>query len=66
MKYKVTLSTVASITVTVDVEDDDDEAAIDKAYEVAREFSDQYLAGPNWTVGVNDEWQYEDPTVEPA
>lgn len=67
MPHKVTLATVVSIIVTVPDAADED-AAIDLAYQAAREFGDQWHSGKHgtaeWTVGVNNEWQYEDPTVE--
>ena len=62
MKYKVTLSTVASITVEIDAETED--VAVDEAYERAHEFAGLYHSGRDWRVDINDEWQYQDPTVE--
>ena len=62
MKYKVTLSTVASITVEIDAETED--VAVDEAYERAHEFDGLYHSGRYWRVDINDEWQYQDPTVE--
>ncbi len=61
-KFQITLSTVASITVTVNADDEDD--ALEAAYEAARQFSDEYHAGPNWSVAVNEAWQYEEPEVK--
>jgi hypothetical protein len=60
MQYKVILSTVASITVDAKTEDD----AIDKAYERAHQFGDQDHSGHGYSVDINNEWQYEEPTVE--
>lgn len=66
MKYKVTLSTVVSCIVEVDADDED--AAFDAAFEAARDFSGQHHAGRHaagsWVADFNDEWQYEDPTIE--
>lgn len=62
MNYKVTLTTVASITVTVDADNED--AALDVAHERGDEFAAQYHAGHDWTVDINTEWQLHEPTVE--
>ncbi len=61
-RYKVTLTTVAEITVEVDATDDDH--AIDQAVGTAKEFGDQYHAGPGWVVDVNNEWQQGETQVE--
>ena len=60
MKFKVTLSTIADITIDVDAEDE--ESAIDAAYDVARGVTGQI--GHNWTVGYNQEWQYAEPVAK--
>ncbi len=62
MKYKVTLNTVASITVTVEADDED--GAFDEALERAREFSGSAHQGHDWIAGLNDEWQYGEPEIE--
>lgn len=62
MKYRVTLATVASITVYVEADHED--AAHDKALTIAKEFSDEGRGGRNYSVDINDEWQYGDPTIE--
>jgi hypothetical protein len=62
MKYQITLSTVASVTVTVDANDED--AALDQAHDAALEFSGQYHSGHNWVGELNDEWQYEEPEIK--
>jgi hypothetical protein len=64
VKYKVSLSTIVSIIVEVDAETEDE--AVDEAYERAHKFAGQDHAGHNWVVDINDEWQYQDPTVETA
>lgn len=61
-KFKVTLATVVSLTATVEADNED--AATDEALKAAREFSGQWHTGHNWTADINEEWQYEDPTVE--
>jgi len=61
MKYEITLTTVASITVTVEADDED--VALDQAYDTAKEFSSQYHAGHNWTADLNEEWQLHEAEV---
>ncbi len=61
-RFKVTLTTVAEITVEVDATDEDH--AIDQAVDAAKEFGDQHHAGPGWVVDVNNEWQQDETRVE--
>lgn len=61
MKYKITLSTIASVTATVEAEDED--IALEKAVKSAREFSGQLHEGADWTADFNEEWQYGDPEI---
>lgn len=60
-KYKITLTTVASVTVTVNADDED--SALDQAHDAAREFSGQWHAGHNWVADLNEEWQLNEPEV---
>jgi hypothetical protein len=62
-KYKVTLTTVASITVEVDAADEDE--ALDAAYDAGREFANQYHSGRNWVVDINDAWDLRDAEIKP-
>ena len=64
MKYDVTLATVASLTVTVEA--GDEEAAIDAAYDRAREVSAAWLPFSDASLDLNEEWQLQEPTVKPA
>lgn len=61
MPYKITLTTVASITVTVQTDDED--RAVDVAYERGREFAGYWHSGPDWTADINDEWQLREPEI---
>ncbi len=61
-KFQIVLATVASIN--VEVEADDEDAAVERAYDAALEFSDRVHSGQNWSADVNETWQLEDPTVK--
>lgn len=61
MKYKVILTTVASISVTVTADNED--AALDAAHEAADQFANQYHAGTNWSVDVNGAWDLKDSEI---
>ncbi len=61
MKFKVILTTVADLSMEVDAADE--EAALDVAYERAREFADQAHGGHDYTVSVNDAWDLREPEV---
>lgn len=62
MAYRIILYTLAEIAVRVNTDDEDE--ALDAAHDAAREFANQWHAGSDWTVSLNDEWQLHDPTVE--
>jgi hypothetical protein len=61
VKYEITLTTVASVTVTVEAENED--IALNRAHDAAREFSGQYHQGRDWRADLNEEWQLEEPNV---
>ncbi len=61
MRFKVILTTVADLSMEVDAADE--EAALDAAYERAREFADQMHAGRDYTVSINDAWDLREPEV---
>lgn len=61
-KYRVSLSTIASFD--TDVEADDEESAIEIAYQNAGEASDAYLPFSAGTLSLNDTWELRPPHVE--
>ncbi len=61
MKFKVTLITVADLTMEVDATDED--AALDAAYERARDFAAQRHGGHDYEVSINDAWDLREPEV---
>ncbi len=61
-KFQIILTTVASITVTVEAEDED--TALDRAHDAGAEFANQYHSGADWVADVNGEWQFQEPEVK--
>ncbi len=61
MKFKVILTTVADLSMEVDA--DNEEAALDVAYERAREFASQAHGGTGYTVSINETWDLREPEV---
>jgi hypothetical protein len=60
-KFKTTLYTLVEFSMEVEAEDDD--AALDVAHARARKFSGLNLDGHDYTVALNDEWQLQDAEV---
>jgi hypothetical protein len=61
-KFRITLTTVADLT--MEVEANDEEVALDVAYNRAEEFADQRHGGNDYTVTINDIWALRNPKVK--
>ena len=61
MKYTIVLTTVASIT--VEVEADGEDAALEQAYQAASDFGNQMHVGTNWSADLNETWQLNEPEI---
>jgi hypothetical protein len=61
-RFKVTLTTVADLT--VEVEAVDEESALDVAYKRGDEFAAQAHRGTDYVVALNDAWDLREPEVE--
>lgn len=62
MRFKVVLTTVADLT--VEVEADSEDAALDAAYEMGREFAERAHGDGRYTVAVNEAWDLREPEVK--
>lgn len=64
MRYRITMTTVASFT--VEIEADNEDAALDAAHGVAEDLSAQYIPVPHRgadSLSLNDSWELKSPEV---